>query len=723
MKKRSKNRSNIQRDPNGVPVIQATDERQMFRRMGFCHARDRRGQMIFMRILGQGRISELLDSSNDSLDADMFFRQMNWHSAGHDEVMALTPESREAAECYCEGVNEFGLTVPLPTRLATHGYVPEPWTIEDIFLMTRMTAYLTLAQSQGELERLLIQMIQAGVPRGKLQELFPSLGDDMDVDMICKVRLHRKIIPDIVVWKYSVARMMASNNWVVGGGRTASGKPILAGDIHLEVNRLPNVFCEQILQVGRQYFIGATLPGVPGPVAGRTKDLAWTPTYAFMDAEDSWIERCRDGKYLIEDGGEKWLPFEHRDELIPRRGKGHYKLRTFYTRHGLVYGAPEDDGYCLATCWAASRSGAQSLNNAVRLWHARNVDEGMTCLSQIESAWNWVLADRHGDIGYQMSGLMPKRRPGVSGLVPLAGWDHGNDWQGFVASAQLPRCVNPEKGYFATSNNDLNHFGRVAPINAPMGSYRADRIAELLDRQDFLTVEDVQRMHYDVYSRQGAQFMPILRPLLPDTPQGHILRNWNYCYDLESRGAFLFEVVYESLLMAVFGEGGFGTEPFAFLHGETGTFVDFYANFDRVLLAEDSMWFSGQRRDDLYRRITATALDVQPQPWGVRQQILMSYLPFQGRFPKLFHLLRLNRSTRLPGGRATVQQGQIYRSANRQTTFAPAYRFITDLSKDEAYTNLPGGPDESPFSKWYCSDLENWLTARYKKLRIPGRDL
>lgn len=674
--------------------------------------------MIFMRIVGQGRISELLDSSDESLEADIFFRRMNWHSAPDDQLKALRPEARELSLCYCEGVNEFGLTVPLPMRLATRGYVPEPWVLNDIFLMIRMTAYLTLAQSQGELERLIIQMIQAGVSREKLQELFPQLGDYMDEDLIRKTRLHGKVVPDSLVWKYSAGRMMASNNWVIAGRRTASGKPLLAGDVHLEVNRLPNVWYEQILQIGGRYFLGATLPGLPAPIIGRTPDLAWTPTYAFMDAEDSWIERCRDGRYLVHDDGEKWLPFERRDELILRRGKRPHELPIFYTRHGLVDGTPENDGYCIVTSWSGSRSGAQSLNNGLRLWHARNVEEGIECLQQIEHAWNWLLADRHGNIAYQMSGLMPKRRPGVSGLVPLAGWEKANDWQGFVAPTQLPRCVNPDKGYFVTANNDLNHFGQVVvPINASMGPYRADRIAELLDRQNHVTVKDIQRMQYDVYSRQAVQFMLILRPLLPDTPQGRILHDWDYRYDLESKGAFLFEVVYEALLATVFGMGGLGMDPFRFLFQETGTLADFYLNFDRVLLAENSAWFSGERRDDLYRRIIAAALDVKPRTWGARQRVFMSYVPFQGRFPKLLRLLRFDRSIRLPGGRATIPQGQIYRSASRQTTFAPGYRFIADLSTDEVHTNLAGGPTESPFSKWYCSDLDNWLAGRYKTLR------
>lgn len=708
----------VSRDLSGIPRIRASDEPSLFHKLGWAHARDRRGQMIFMRILGQGKISELLDSSDDSLQADIFFRQMNWSCAGDDQIQALTPEARELAESYCRGVNEYGLTVPVPMRLATRNYVPLPWTIDDIFLMIRMTAYLTLAQSQGTLERLLVQLIQAGVASDKLREIFPSLESDLREELIRKIELHGKVVPDSIIWRYGAARMMASNNWVVSGSRTASGKPILASDVHLDVNRLPNVFCEQILQTGDRYFLGATLPGVPALVIGRTLDLAWAPTYAFMDAEDSWIERCRGGEYLVSlEGGESWQPIEQREEWIARRGKESYHLQTYFTRHGLIDGPPAVDGYSLATSWTVSRAGAQTLNSSARLWHADTVAKGMRCFAHMESAWNWVLADRAGNIGYQMSGLMPRRRPGVSGLLPLEGWEDQNDWQGMVPSEELPRRVNPAEGYIATANNDLNHLGVAAPINASMGSYRADRIAELLDKNPLLTVEHIKRMQYDVKSRQAMRFMQILRPLLPGTPQGRILRDWDCCYDLDSEGAYLFEVVYASLLQTVFGQGGLGRDVSVFLQSETGTFADFYANFDRVLLAEHSLWFSGEQRDDIYRRVLTQALKIKPKAWREKQRVRMSYLPFQGVLPSLFWLLRMNRRIQLPGGRATIQQGQIYRNAKRETTFAPAYHFITDLATEEAHTNLAGGPAECPASKWYSSDLKRWLEGCYKVLR------
>ena len=209
--------------------------------------------------------------------------------------------------------------------------------------------------------------------------------------------------------------------------------------------------------------------------------------------------------------------------------------------------------------------------------------------------------------------------------------------------------------------------------------------------------------------------MAILRPLLPNTRQGQILRDWDCCYDLESKGAFLFETVYEKLLLTVFGKSGLG-EVARFLWEETGVFVDFYSNFDRVLLAEESLWFGGQSRDEVYRSVLKQALTIKARPWKARQRVMVSYLPFQGKLPRAFQLLRWNRSISLPGGRATIAQGQIYRSANRVTTFAPGYRFIADMSTEAACSNMPGGPSESPFSKWYASDLQNWLEGRYKRL-------
>jgi penicillin amidase len=340
----------------------------------------------------------------------------------------------------------------------------------------------------------------------------------------------------------------------------------------------------------------------------------------------------------------------------------------------------------------------------------------MNCLGKVESSWNFVLADSKGNIGYQMSGLMPIRRDGVSGFVPLPGWVRENDWKGFVGFVDLPRIINPESGFFVTANNDLNEYGKVKPINMPMGPYRAERIAQVLSEDKKFSVEDIFSMHMDVYSVQAEAFMKILKPLLPDAGNGRILRNWDLRYDPESQGAYLFEEFYKELYREVFGENSMGTEVVDFLKEETGAFIDFYLNFDRILLMETSSWFNGRKREDIYKKSLEKVLSMEPKKWGDVQKVMLKHILLGGKLP-LF--LGFDRGpVTIIGGRATIHQGQIYRSANRQTTFAPSFRFVMDFAKEEFFSALAGGPSDRRFSKWYASGLEGWIQGKYKTLKI-----
>lgn len=710
-----KNSVRIARDEHGIPHIEARDPAGLYWGLGYVHATDRPLQMLLTRIAGQGRVSELLDGSDSSLEIDLFFRRMNWQVCTPAQRDALSAEAFEACEAYCNGV-QAALSRRTPWELKLLGYRPEPWTVEDIFLMVRMLGYITLAQSQGEIERLFVEMVQAGVSQEKLGELFPGILGGLDMGLLRQVNLGRRTVPQ-VLWGSGVPIPIASNNWVVSGSRTASGKPILSNDPHLEVNRVPSVWCEVVLRSRGRYAMGGSMPGLPGVLVGRTPDIAWGATYAFMDAEDSWVERCKDGRFFRE--GDGWIPFRVRKERILRKGREAAEVFFYENDHGVLDGDPGKEGLYLSTRWAASESGAATINHIFRMWNCRDVAEGMDLLGRAEAAFNFVLADRHGNIGYQMSGLFPKRREGVSGFVPLAGWLRENDWQGFAEPQELPRCLNPEQGFFATANEDLNRYGRVKPINMPMGPYRAERIALLIRERDRpLTVEDMFRMHKDVSSTQAERFMRVLRPLLPETPAARILAEWDLRYDAGSRGATLFEAFYKALHKEVFARQGLGEAALDFLERETGTFADFYFNFDRVLLAEQSVWFSGAPREEIYRKAAAAALTVRPTPWGETRKVMLSHILFGGKLPSWLGFDR--GPVTIPGSRATVHQGQIYRSGGRTTTFCPSYRFVTDLSRDEARTNLAGGPSDRRFSRWYCSDLKNWIRGRYKTLRPEG---
>lgn len=704
-------RAKLTRDEHGIFHIAAAEEIDRAWGLGYAHATDRALQLLFMRLLGRGELSKYLDSSDASLEIDTFFRRMNW-AGGADEVAELTERARAVCSAYAEGINA-GLAGKVPWELKFAGYKKlEPWTTEDGFLLARMTSYLTLAQSQGEMERLLVQMVQAGVRRPLLDELFPGQLDGLDEGLLRQVTVVERIVPESVKWATGGARMMASNNWVIGPERSESGKAMLANDPHLEVNRLPAVWYEAVIEGGDRWAIAATMPGIPGLVTARTPDLAWGPTYAFMDAIDSWVEHCKDGQFRR---GEHWESFDLRHETIERKGKPPVVVTFYENMHGVLEGDPSSvqEQHLLCTRWAGSSMGARSFNAMIQMWDATDVESGMAVIRELEGAFSWVLADSDGNIGFQMSGLMPARKEAWLGFVPMPGWIEDNDWRGVMPSADLPRCLNPEAGFFATANQDLNAYGVARPITVHQGPYRADRIAELIRDKKKLSREDMAAIQLDMRSAQAPRFMDILRPLLPDTHQGKLLAEWDYGYELSSRGAFLFERVYQEILQSVFGPH-LGEAVLSFLWDGTGMFADFFINFDRVLLSEESSWFVKDRAT-LYREAADRALQVEPRPWGQDRQLVLSHILFGGKLPGWMGFDR--GPIQLAGGRATPHQGQLYRSGDRATSFAPSIRFLTDFAEDAAHTRLIGGVSDRRFSKLYCNELGAWLAGTYKKLQ------
>ena len=710
----------IERDAHGTPHVRAADEADLYRGLGYCHGTDRGLQMLLVRILGRGRASEVLEASPEMLRTDAFFRRMNFSGDAAEETARIGPDDRRRVDAYCDGVNR-ALAERTPWELRLLGYRPEPWSLADTLLTSRVSGFVALAQSQGDLERLFVELVQAGVSRERLEALFPGLLDDVDLDLVARVRLGHRLVPAEVRFASAVPRAVASNNWAVAGRKARDGRALLANDPHLEVNRLPAVWYEIALELGERYCIGATMPGLPAVLLGRTNDLAWGATYTFMDAIDSWIEDCRDGcRRRVVDGHETWVPFRVRREVVKRKGEAPVELVFHESEHGVLDGDPHEPGLLLSTRWSSgSASGAASLAQAFALFHARDVEQGRFHIGRLETAWNWVLADRDGRIAYQMSGLMPLRREGWQGFVPQPGWEPANDWRGFAAPEELPRALDPACGYVVTANDDLNHLGVRRPINSPMGRYRADSIARHLAAHDDWTPEAFEALQMDVASPQAALFMAVLDPLLPPGPAADALRSWDGRYACDSRAAVLFDDLYRALLVEVFG-AGFGSEAMRFLLDETPIAADFYAHFDRVLLDPTSAWFAEEARDDLFRRVAHRVLAARSAEatWGERRQLVMRHLLLGGRLPRWlgFDVGPLA----LAGNLATIHQGQIYRSQGRDTGFAPSYRLVTDLGRDELRTCLAGGPSDRRFSGWYASGVADWLAGRFKTLR-PGK--
>ena len=710
-----------QRTRDGVVQLWADDDLGLARGLGLAHAHDRLVQMEMVRLVGQGRLCECLADREETLAIDVFMRDLGLARAAEAECRELSPAARAFGEAYAEGVNHVLETERRPLELLLVRHRPQPWTVADTLLTVKLMSYVGLAQSQQDMEHLLIAAVRGGVPVEPLQRLCAPHLDGLDEDTAALLRELRFVHPlaaDAIRFHGAAPTLMASNNWAVAGRRSASGNALQCNDPHLECNRLPAIWYETVMHTADDYRIGATMPGVPGLVMGRTKHLSCGFTYGFMDMVDYFIEDCRDGGCRR---GDDYRKLEVRSERILRKGGEPVTITIRENELGVLEADPLEaaleDGLYLTRAWSGQRHGAAaSLDALARLPEARTVAEAQAVLREVAISCNWVLADRDGTIGYQQSGLLPDRRH--SGLHPVPAWNEALHWRGFVASDLLHSVLDPPEGFIATANQDLNPPAGPLVINLPMGSYRADRIAHLLAACESCTLEDMETIQNDLYSLQAERFMEHFRPLLPDTFAGRLLGRWDCRYDTASRGATLFETIYHALLREVFGAGLFGEAAWDALRHSTAILADYYHLFDDALLGGDPRWFGDEGREKMLARVLSEHLtEVEREailPWGQRQQILMKNIFFDGALPRWLGFDRGPYA--LPGNRATVVQGGVFSSHGRETTFTPSWRFITDLGEDRARTALAGGPSGRRFSRWYTTDLERWRNGEYKTL-------
>ncbi|MBN1572618.1 MAG: penicillin acylase family protein [Deltaproteobacteria bacterium] len=705
-------------DEGGSPRITAKWEIDLAYGLGYMHGHDRQVQLWLMKLIGWGRASETLDGSDELVAIDKYMRWIDMGGDAKKELKSLEFNAKKYIEAYCKGVNDAVKDTKKPFEFKMVGYKPDPWTPEDVVIIGRMIGFIGLTQSQGSVEKLIIEMIQKGISVPKIKDLFTNLTDKPTkeyLDILKKVKVDPPIIPPDVNWFSAVPSFHASNNWAVSPKKTASGKPILAGDPHLESNRLPSIWYEAEMVAGDVVMMGATLPGTPFLGVGRCRDIAWAVTFAFMDVVDYFIEEVKGGKYRR---GNKWHDFTVREEIIRPKKKKPVTVKYYENDIGVLEGMPDEDGYYLNYAWSARRGCiAESLNSLLKVIKSKSVSEAMKLFENMYFAvFNWVCADRKGNIGYQMSGLFPKKADGTSGLLPYLAWDKKQHWGKPVSPKLFPSQYNPKEGFIATANEDANHLGKVKIQNMPMASYRRDRIAQILKDGKDLTVDDIKKMHYDTYSTQAERFMKVIGPLLPNKKNGRILKEWDLRYEVDSLGATLFERVYEELMNIVFGENGLGVDVVKYALTETGIFNDFYGFFDEVLLKKKSAWFGDMERDDIYKLAIERGLKKKAVRYGKVHSIMMTNLFFAGKLPKF---LGFDQGPfELIGNRATIPQGQIFREAGRDTTFMPSYRMVCDMAEDTLHTNYPGGASDRRFSKYYKSDVEAYFTGKYKVLKF-----
>ena len=521
-------------DDRGVATVTAADAADAYRVQGYLTARERLFQMELQRRAAGGELAEIFGKA--ALPSDRLHRIYGFSRVADAAIPLLPASERADVESLTEGINAFldthagrwGLEFAL-LRSAPRRYTPAD-SLRVLLLMSedlstswrRKMAVERLLKAPASVRRFLTSPFTLDdlvvIPDDGKPDLPPIPGLDA-APPTAALGLAAPPGSDEVA---------GSNNWVVSGALTKSGKPILANDPHLTLN-MPGLWLPMRFLIGGRLIEGVTLPGLPGVTLGRNERIAWGFTNLSADVQDLYRESIVDGKAKR---GDAWENVREREELIPVRGASPERLVVRETSHGpLVSGD-------LALRWVALDAANLRLPSTSVMQASDPSALGKALDGFPGPAQNVVWADAEGNIGWRATGMIPLRRSGTDGSVPYDGSDPLNDWRGFVPQSEMPRVQNPKEGFVATANQ------RVAGTSWPhdLGSdwpspARARRIASLLGaakeegrKLDRAAVEAIQ---LDVVSPVLAATMEAAAPLLP--PEGAArFRGWDGRADASS---------------------------------------------------------------------------------------------------------------------------------------------------------------------------------------------
>ncbi|QDT67518.1 Acyl-homoserine lactone acylase QuiP precursor [Planctomycetes bacterium MalM25] len=726
------------RDAAGVPHATCGSWLEAVYALGYLHALDRPTQMHFASTVAAGRGAELIANRPQMLEVDRFLRRTGVHLRLSEEVGMLSPRILEQLEWYCRGVNdgleEIGRTLPMWAV----GFKPEPWTPEAVMLIGNLLSFAGLAVGEQEAERVILELIQLGIEDERLRELFSPYLDGVDFEPLREVKFAKQMSDDALELLADLPRLAGSNAWAVAPSRSATGAALLASDPHLEVNRLPAIWCETVLHwktpEGRpEYALGATLPGCPLMAVGRTSRLAWGVTYMHANTSDHFIEDVRrkpgeDGPDADAEGvwqyrrGDDWRDYQPRLERVGRKGAEPIEELVYENEVGVLTEPPQEEGKHLSVAWVGSRpGGGKSIGTWLDVIGAPSAEAAAEVVrNSPHPSLVWVMADSQGHIAKQASGWLPLRGK-ASGLVPVPAWDEAQHWQGVVPAERLPGEFDPPRGFVASANEEA-YQADGAPLHSHgLHDYRRRRIDERLTELPNATVEDMQALQYDVYSTHARDLLPVLLAHLPDFhPLKQRLGEWDRCFDPQSEGAALFMAFYRHVLLEVFGhERGIGQRRMIYLATRIGYSALVLTAIDRTLPKVTSSWWRQRDKGEMIRRAADRAAAEKPKKWSQVNSFHFTDRFFGGAQGQTTTGRLLGFQTAkaaMPGCHATLFQGHLKATARRESTFAPSYHFVADLATDEAWTNLPGGPSENRFSKWYKADLARWTNGEYKRL-------
>jgi penicillin amidase len=709
----------VMRDQWGVPHLYAQDDRDLFFAQGFVHAQDRLWQMEFHRRVASGRLSEIFGPA--TLQTDRFLRTVGLRRAAEAEVAQLDDEAKGFLDAYAAGVNAYitSRRGRLPVEFALLRFAPEPWSPADSIGFAKLMSWTLGGNWESEILRahLLSRFGEDGIDR-----LIPPYPAEMPV-IVPEGTDYRPFRSPAALRLADFAPLrsgIGSNNWVIAGARTTTGRPLLANDPHLEA-AMPSIWYEMHLSSEGFHVTGATFAGAPGVIIGHNEQIAWGVTNAGPDVQDLYLERFHpDDPSLYEFQG-AWERATVVEESIVVKGRPEpVALPVRITRHGpILNGVVEGLDAFVALRWTALDPGTL-LSAVLRLDRAKNWNEFREALKLwTVPAQNFVYADREGNIGYQLPGRIPVRAQG-NGLLPVPGWTGEYEWTGEIPFDDLPSSLNPERGYIITANNRIipDGYGHFIAAEWDPG-FRARRIEAMLTAQPKVSPELIADTQLDGTSLPAQAVLRALESVrVTEEPAASLLaelRAWDGVLAPDSRAAAIYEAFRVALPSLLF-EDALGPDMFKRYLDRSDAWT---LTVIRLLNDASSPWWGSTGRGAAVAKALAKADETLRQRlgrdrarWSWGQLHVMRFEHPLGRVPVLGRIF--NATAPPTGGDAfTVNNAGFSVRTFRQVVVA-SYRQILDLGDwDRSMAIHTTGQSGLPFHRHYRDFVVPWATGQY----------
>lgn len=570
----------VLRDKHGIPHIYAQSRADLFRAQGFVHAQDRFWQMEQMRRTAQGRLAELF--GEPALEADRFVRTVGIGRAAEAELAALDDDTRAVLEWYTAGVNAWLRlrSGRVAAELNLLRVLPEAWRTVDSLAIAKLHAWSLSANWESELTRLRLLLQGDPYRAADLEPDFPTstpiIAEVTGVEparLLHGAGLLLTYMERIKPWLQPGVRAESSgagsNAWVLAPKLSMTRRPLLANDLHMNV-QIPSQWYENHLVAGDFAATGGSFPGLPAVVVGHNEEVAWGLANGYVDEQDLYIERAHHAlgmesatpQFAV---GDDWLAAEVREETIRVRGRAQPHVeRVVISRHGPIVTnvLPRDvraSTLPLALRWTGADASGSWLRALLELNAATTLDEAKGGLAHWDTpSQQVVLADVRGNIAWLLAGKFPLRGEGV-GVLPSPGWLKEYDWQGWLARDAAPQADNPEAGRIVAANNkpvgdDFPHF---LGMEFDPG-WRAMRIEEMLAERERYGVRDMEEIQLDTLDKYAAELVRWITLINTEDPWEKVsiqaLRKWNFRMDVDSVPALVYQYILIEMLAVMFGD-------------------------------------------------------------------------------------------------------------------------------------------------------------------------